>query len=117
MAATLLDAPLGAHVTLDTPEVQDGLRLRLAEMGLRCGQCVCPLQRTPGGGRIVGVGTARVALDRGTCRLLRLLQENTGPSAQDTHVAARRLANTPQPVPDSAAAGRRDTQGMTLHSR
>lgn len=74
MTATLLDARLGESVTLDVPAAQDALRLRLAEMGLRCGQCVCPLQRTPGGGRIVEVGTTRVALDRATCRLLALMQ-------------------------------------------
>lgn len=74
MTATLLDARLGERVTLDVPAAEAALRLRLAEMGLRCGQCVCPLQRTPGGGRVVEVGTTRVALDRSTCRLLALMQ-------------------------------------------
>lgn len=72
MSVSLLDAPMGTVVTLDVPQTEPALRLRLAEMGLRCGQCVCPLQSTPGGGRIVGVGRTRVALDRGTCRLLAL---------------------------------------------
>lgn len=114
MTATLLDAPLGEHVTL---EVHDALRLRLAEMGLRCGQCVCPLQRTPGGGRIVGIGTARVALDRGTCRLLRLLRKSTAPSADEPEAAPIRHANTTQPEPEPAAVSRRGTQGPALHSR
>lgn len=70
MATTLLDARLGESVTLDAPQVDPGLRLRLAEMGLRCGQCVRACQRTPGGGRVVEVGRTRLALDRGTCALL-----------------------------------------------
>lgn len=77
MTGSLLDARLGDEVVLDVPAAEAALRLRLAEMGLRCGQCVCPLQRTPGGGRIVEVGTTRIALDRGTCRLLALLDAGT----------------------------------------
>lgn len=87
MSSTLLDARLGERVTLDVPAAEAALRLRLAEMGLRCGQCVCPLQRTPGGGRIVEVGTTRVALDRGTCRLLALMGA-AAPSAMPAAAAA-----------------------------
>jgi ferrous iron transport protein A len=36
----------------------------LAELGLRPGSVVTVLRRTAGGGRIVGVGDARVALGR-----------------------------------------------------
>lgn len=70
MQPTLLDAALGAPVTLDEPQAPPALRLRLAELGLRRGQVVHPLRRTPGGGRVIAVGTARIALDRGTCRQL-----------------------------------------------
>ncbi|RRJ87327.1 ferrous iron transport protein A [Gulosibacter macacae] len=58
---------------LDVPAAEGALRRRLAELGLRCGECVCPMQRTPGGGRILVVGGSRLALDRDTCALLRIV--------------------------------------------
>lgn len=72
MSATLLTARLGETVTLDVPGCDPALRRRLAEIGVRCGQCVCPLQRIPGGGRVVSVGPTRIALDKVTCALLPL---------------------------------------------
>ncbi len=53
--------------------------LRLAQLGLRAGAEVTVLSRTAGGGRLVGVGTARVGLDRETSRGLEL--HTTGPDA------------------------------------
>jgi len=61
---TLATAPEGAALTLvrsaGTPEVCR----RLATLGLRRGAEVRVLQSTVGGGRVVGVGGARIALDR-----------------------------------------------------
>lgn len=45
-------------------------RRRLAEFGLRPGRWVTVLARTAGGGRLVGLGTSRIALDAETVRLL-----------------------------------------------
>ncbi|MCS6712376.1 ferrous iron transport protein A [Brachybacterium sp. EF45031] len=73
-ADTLLSAPLRDEVVLDAPAADDALRRRLAELGLRCGSCVRPLQRTPGGGMIVDVRGSRIALDRSTCACLLLQQ-------------------------------------------
>ncbi|WP_246957152.1 FeoA family protein [Brachybacterium sp. Marseille-Q7125] len=89
--ATVHDAPLGAPVVLATPGCPTALRLRLAELGLRCGQCVCPLQRTPGGGRVIEVGDTRLALDRATCRQL-LLDTAAAASPQDRAAAAAGIA-------------------------
>jgi ferrous iron transport protein A len=46
--------------------------LRLAQLGLRAGAGVTVLARTSGGGRLVGVGTTRIGLDRDTSRQLEL---------------------------------------------
>ena len=70
---TLLDVELRSVVELDVPAAEGALRRRLAELGLRSGECVCPMQRTPGGGRILVVGGSRLALDRDTCALLRIV--------------------------------------------
>jgi ferrous iron transport protein A len=71
------DAPLSAvavgtagALTLGSLPRAQGLRL--AQLGLRAGARVVVLARTAGGGRVVGVGTTRVGLDRGTCRHLRV---------------------------------------------
>lgn len=68
MQSTLLDATIGTPVVLGQPDVPAALRLRLAEIGIRRGQVVSTMRRTTGGGRIVAVGRARIALDRATCR-------------------------------------------------
>lgn len=46
--------------------------VRLAQLGLRAGVGVTVLARTTGGGRLIGVGTGRVGLDRETSRQLEL---------------------------------------------
>ena len=61
---TLASAPLGVPVLLGRADLPPGRRLRLAELGLRAGATVTVLRRTAGGGRIVGVGDARVAVAR-----------------------------------------------------
>jgi ferrous iron transport protein B len=58
------DAPTRLPVTLDRPDVQTRGVRRLAELGLRAGSRVTPLHRTAGGARVVGVGSARVAVAR-----------------------------------------------------
>jgi ferrous iron transport protein A len=42
----------------------ENLRRRLAEFGIRTGTRIVVLQRCSGGGRVVQVGNARLALDR-----------------------------------------------------
>lgn len=59
---TLASAPLGVPLVLGRAELPASRRLRLAELGLRAGATVTLLRRTAGGGRIVGVGDARVAV-------------------------------------------------------
>jgi Fe2+ transport system protein FeoA len=62
---TLASAPCGVPVILGRAALPAPRRLRLAELGLRPGVTVTVLRRTAGGGRILGVGDARVALGRG----------------------------------------------------
>jgi ferrous iron transport protein A len=61
---TLASAPLGLPVLLGPVALPAARRLRLAELGLRAGATVTVLRRTAGGGRIVAIGDARVALGR-----------------------------------------------------
>jgi ferrous iron transport protein A len=61
---TLASAPLGVPLLLDRANLPAPRRLRLAELGLRAGATVTVLRRTAGGGRIIGIGDARVAVAR-----------------------------------------------------
>ncbi len=65
MPPTLYAAPIGARVVItalvagaETPS------RRLAELGLRPGTTIRVVQRTAGGGRVVDIAGARVALGR-----------------------------------------------------
>jgi ferrous iron transport protein A len=62
---TLASAPYGIPLRLGDAELPPARRLRLAELGLRTGAIVTVLRRTAGGGRIIGIGDARVAIGRG----------------------------------------------------
>ncbi|HEU4676783.1 MAG TPA: ferrous iron transport protein A [Motilibacteraceae bacterium] len=70
---TLADVPVGGRATLTQPLAPAGLSRRLAELGLRRGRSVEVLQRTSGGGRVVGVDHGRIALDRRTLAALPVL--------------------------------------------
>lgn len=66
LAAAELGVPLRvAAVGVTGPE-----RLRLAELGLRPGAVVTVLARLSGGGRLVGLGSGRIAVDPRTARAL-----------------------------------------------
>ena len=54
--------PSALLVRVAVPPAQ---RLRLAELGLRPGVRVRVLGRTVGGGRVLGLGATRLAVDRG----------------------------------------------------
>jgi Fe2+ transport system protein FeoA len=60
---TLDEVPGDATVTLveGTPTIQR----RLAEMGVRVGSHIAVLYRTTGGGRVLSVDGARIAIDAG----------------------------------------------------
>ena len=62
---TLEAAPCGVPLILGEASLPAPRRLRLAELGLRPGVTVTVLRRIVGGGRILGIGDARVALGRG----------------------------------------------------
>lgn len=63
---TLADVPVGGVATLAGPASGAAQRRRLAEFGLRPGARVRVLMRTAGGGRVLGVEAARIAVDRVT---------------------------------------------------
>jgi ferrous iron transport protein A len=76
---SLASVPLGATGVLALGSLPRGSGLRLAQLGLRAGAGITVLARTAGGGRLVGVGTSRIGLDRDTSRQLQL--RLAGPAA------------------------------------
>ena len=72
-ASSLASLPVGACGALALGRLPRPHGLRLAQLGLRAGVVVTVLGRTAGGGRLVGVGTTRIGLDRQTSRVLELL--------------------------------------------
>lgn len=76
---SLAAAAPGTRGTLRLGRVAPRHGMRLAQLGLRSGAEVTVLSRTAGGGRLVGIGTARIGLDRETSRRLEL--HTTGPLA------------------------------------
>ena len=66
---TLNQVPVGAVARLTDTALHSGSR-RLAELGLRPGADVTVMRRTAGGGRLLAVGHARMAVDAGTLRSL-----------------------------------------------
>ena len=66
------DAPVGASLRILGTSGPDDARLRLAELGIRPGEHVIVIQRTSGGGRILGLGDCRIAVDRPTARRIEI---------------------------------------------
>lgn len=71
---TLDAVPAGQTVVLGALRLPPAFERRLAELGLRRGQHVTVLHRTAGGGRLLGIGEARVPVDRVTLRGLTVLE-------------------------------------------
>ncbi|HLZ38429.1 MAG TPA: FeoA family protein [Mycobacteriales bacterium] len=84
---TLGTVDVNVGVTLAAPRLQGAVARRLYELGLRPGTEVVVLHRTAGGGRVVLVDGARVALDRATLLAL--------PVTQQRPVALRTADGTP----------------------
>ncbi len=59
----LSDAPIGVELRLGASRLDDGATLRLSELGLRSGTVIRVLQRAGFDGRLIAVGSARLALD------------------------------------------------------
>jgi ferrous iron transport protein A len=68
---TLHEAPIGASIEVADNSQHPRAR-RLAELGLRRGAEVQVLRRTSGGGRLLGIGTARLAVDKCTAASVRV---------------------------------------------
>ncbi len=68
----LADLPMGVIAPVSEVVAGDGVRTRLAELGIRPGVHVSCVQRCSGGGRVVRVGNARLALDRAALRAVHL---------------------------------------------
>lgn len=71
---TLGTVDVNIGVTLAAPRLHGAVARRLYELGLRPGTEVVVLHRTAGGGRVVLVDGARVALDGATLRALPVTQ-------------------------------------------
>jgi ferrous iron transport protein A len=70
VSVTLDRSPLGATLTLVAAGPPGEVTRRLAELGLRRGATLSCTTRTAGGGRIVAVDGARIALGRELVRLI-----------------------------------------------
>ena len=66
---TLNQVPVGTRARLSVTSDHPTHR-RLAELGLRPGAEIHVMRRTSGGGRLLGIGPSRMALDRATLRSL-----------------------------------------------
>lgn len=66
---TLNQVPVGTIARLADTAGHPSSR-RLAELGIRPGADIHVMRRTSGGGRLVGVGHSRMALDRTTLQTL-----------------------------------------------
>lgn len=65
MTISLAQAPLQRPLTLvSTQAAEPETCRRLSTLGLRCGSTLCLLSCTAGGGRVVSVSGARIALDK-----------------------------------------------------
>ncbi|MBN1174023.1 MAG: ferrous iron transport protein B [Micromonosporaceae bacterium] len=127
---TLDRAPLSEPVVLAHPETPVAQTRRLAELGLRAGIQVTPGHRTAGGGRVIGLGAARIALARSVLTDLRLrrgeplaaVDHQRHPGRQDQwslqaklcgcHTEAARCA--PEGAPVVALAGNPNVGKSTL---
>ncbi|HEY5186202.1 MAG TPA: ferrous iron transport protein A [Actinomycetes bacterium] len=63
------------HRSARSPRGPPARARRLAELGLRAGQRVHVLQRSAGGGRLLGIGADRIAVGRATLRALPVVDE------------------------------------------
>lgn len=64
--------PSGQDARIVGLDAEPGLALRMSELGLRVGAVVRVVHHARGGGRVVAVGTDRLALDLAACRGVRL---------------------------------------------
>ena len=73
MSPLTLDlAPLGTPLTLVSAGVDPALGRRLATLGLRRGVRVALVRKLAAGGRIVAVGSGRIAIERGVLAQLQV---------------------------------------------
>ncbi len=67
----------GVPVEIVDVRAEDTVRRRLAQLGLRVGAELTVVRATAGGGRILAVAGARIALDRDTAQGLRVRERTT----------------------------------------
>ncbi|MGB8382035.1 MAG: FeoA family protein [Dermatophilaceae bacterium] len=69
---SLVDWPVGHPAVFIETVAGPALGRRLAQLGVRPGATLTPLQRTPGRGLVVAVAEMRVALDRQSVAAIRV---------------------------------------------
>jgi ferrous iron transport protein A len=84
---TLGAAPLRSPLTLVACLIEPALRSRLATLGLRCGSPVEVIQRTAGGGRIIGVASSRIAMDASVLSQLHVRMSSSTEASSSAEVA------------------------------
>lgn len=69
---SLVDWPVGHPAVFIETDAGPAFGRRLAQLGVRSGAILTPVQRTPGGGLVVAVAEMRVALDRQSVAAIRV---------------------------------------------
>ena len=81
---SLLDWPVGHPAAFIETHAGPATGRRLAQLGVRTGVNLTPLQRTPGGGLVVAVAELRLALDRESVAAIRVhAPEVSSPAGKD----------------------------------
>ena len=70
--ASLREWPTGRPAVFVATDAGPTSARRLAQLGVRSGSTVTPVQRTPGGGLLLAVAELRLALDRETVAGMRV---------------------------------------------
>lgn len=69
---TVADAPLGRDLQVAAIDLDNRHAFRLAEIGIRTGMSVRVIQKGNFGGRVVAMGSQRIAVDGATARAIEL---------------------------------------------
>ncbi len=81
---SLRDWPVGRSAVFIQTHAGPAMGHRLAQLGVRYGATLTPLQRTPGGGLVVAVGEMRLALDRESVAAIQVHARDRTPTGTDS---------------------------------
>ncbi|MEJ5922223.1 ferrous iron transport protein A [Bifidobacterium thermophilum] len=82
---TLEDCPTGRDMRITGISMDERHTLRMLELGIRVGGVTRVTQRSNFGGRVLAIGTGRIAIDGATARAISVRPVCLAPMAQMTH--------------------------------